>query len=302
MILRDDIARHRKFLLAGEIIGGGNGSARALALYVAAIGYAREQLTNGFIDDAFVTKFLLDSDAKLVAKALAARKVHLFHRVRGGYQIHDFDQYNGSADKLKHQRELAKERKRRQRAGQTVENPVENVPVTRDQSVTGEMSRVTMRDVTPSTETETEKEREVRTSVPGTYAPPVQLVPPEDVRESVPGSLSVTRDTPPPLAHGAYQTGLVNVPVFIHAKLVARLVNTGVVAADAERLAFDFYARECAKRQGQRIGDSEPKFWDARIAEWLGTTTVASGSSTRPRPSVGLHNAAVLARRRGQAS
>ena len=81
--------------------------------------------------------------------------------------------------------------------------------------------------------------------------------------------------------------------MFIHKKLITRLINTGVAAADAEQEAYAFYGRECDKCRGHRIGDSEPKFWDARIEEWLGTTP-----STRT-VSVGTHNAAVLARRRG---
>jgi hypothetical protein len=153
MILRDDISQHRKFLLAGQLIGGTGGAARALALYVGALGYARKQLTDGFVDDEFVTKFLLDSDAKLTAKVLASRKVKLFHRVRGGYRIHDYHKHNGSADKLRQQRDLACARKRRQRAGKAVENSVEH-------SAVGHASRHLSRGshAYPQASTDTEKE------------------------------------------------------------------------------------------------------------------------------------------------
>jgi hypothetical protein len=122
MILQDNIAHHPKFLLAGQLIGGSAGASRALALWVAAIGYAREGLTDGVVHDAFLSTFALDSDPKKVANALTSRRVRLFHRVKGGYKIHDFTEYNGSADKLRRQRELAKARKRKQRAQQAVEN------------------------------------------------------------------------------------------------------------------------------------------------------------------------------------
>jgi hypothetical protein len=115
MVLRDDIAMHRKFLLAGKKFGRG-GASRALGLYIAAIGYAREYMTDGFIDDEFLTNFRQDPDAKKLAFALNSRRINLFHRCRGGYLIHDFHDYNPSKEKLKHQRELAARRKRAQRA------------------------------------------------------------------------------------------------------------------------------------------------------------------------------------------
>ena len=122
MILRDDIAHHRKFILAGQQIGGPAGASRALAVWVGAIGYARTGLTNGIVHDAFLTNFSLDPDAKLIAKVLSLSRIRLFHRVRGGYRIHDFDEHNGSIDKMRRRRELARERQRRHRSRLPVEN------------------------------------------------------------------------------------------------------------------------------------------------------------------------------------
>ena len=126
MILRDDIAHHKKFLLAGQLIGGPAGPARALAVWVGAIGYARTGLTNGIVHDAFLEKFSLDSDAKLVGKILSLRRIRLFHRIKGGYLIHDFEEHNGSAEKLLRDRELAKARKRRQRAQEAAAQAAED--------------------------------------------------------------------------------------------------------------------------------------------------------------------------------
>jgi hypothetical protein len=143
-------------------------------------------LTDGFVDDAFVNSFLLDFEGKVVAKSLASRKVRLFHRVKGGYRIHDFHSYNGSADKLRRQRDLARERKRRQRAKEAVENS--NVPRIESRG----HAHVT-RDVTRSSDKEKEKEKEY---VPGTSSvrslSPTIVVPtkeqrPTDGRDSLPG-------------------------------------------------------------------------------------------------------------------
>ena len=167
MLLRDDIAHHRKFLIAGQLIGGVAGASRALALWVAAIGYARKGVTGGIVHDAFLSKFGLDSGVTEVAKALSSRRVRLFHRVKGGYQIHDFDEHNGSTDKLRRQRELAAERKRRQRAKQPVEkSPVENSR----HAVTPLVTRDNPRDSRARVKGKGKGEG-VRTSTGGAYAP-----------------------------------------------------------------------------------------------------------------------------------
>lgn len=159
MILRDDIAHHRKFLLAGKLIGGLAGPSRALALYVAAIGFARDGLTDGVIPDEFVDKFWLDSRPKSVAKALTSRRVQLFHRIKGGYRIHDFHEYNGDAEKLRQQRELARERQRRHRVKEAVEN------LLKTEDAEHAVTRDTPRD-SRARDLEKEKEKEVRTTSP----------------------------------------------------------------------------------------------------------------------------------------
>lgn len=188
MILEDNIAHHPKFLLAGQLIGGPAGASRALALWVAAIGYARAGLTNGVVHDAFVTKFALDSDPKKVANALSSRRVRLFHRVKGGYKVHDFTEYNGTADKLRYQRELAKARKRRQRA----KEPVENLLMDKARhDVTRDIARDITRD-SRARDLEKEKEKEYVRTDRGVRATALVCVPTETER-AVP---QTARDTP----------------------------------------------------------------------------------------------------------
>ena len=154
MILRDDIATHQKFLKAGRLLGGPFGVARAFAVYVAAIGYARKHATNGIVGDAFCASQLVDSDVQTCVTTLSSRTVRLFHKVKNGYRIHDFAQYNIGADKLRHKRKLTRERMRRLRAARAVENSPGKIS-------TGQSAASQPPDVTRHSE----KEKEIRTYV-----------------------------------------------------------------------------------------------------------------------------------------
>jgi len=132
MILRDDIAHHRKFLVADEILGGNGGAAQALAVWIAAIGYARRYKTNGFVERDYVRDKCVTLGGTKVADVLCQKRIKLFHRAKGGYVVHDFGKHNGTSDKQQYQRKLAAARKRKQRAKQAVENSQGTSPVTRD--------------------------------------------------------------------------------------------------------------------------------------------------------------------------
>lgn len=110
MLLTDNIAQHPKIVRAGELLGGPDGRAKALALYVAAIGYARHFLTDGFVPDAWLGTNGTVEQGRDVAKIFTDRRVRLFHRRAGGYVIHDFVEINGNAHAIKEKRE--KERAR----------------------------------------------------------------------------------------------------------------------------------------------------------------------------------------------
>lgn len=110
----DKLPRHPKIFKAGTMLGN-NGPAQALALYMDGLAYAREHLTDGFIPDNFVSSSGLVQRPVEVAKALASRGVRLWHRVRGGYQIHDYHHWNRKASDIKKKREAEREKKRRQR-------------------------------------------------------------------------------------------------------------------------------------------------------------------------------------------
>jgi hypothetical protein len=126
--LEEEIVWHRKFLKAGARIPKG-GVLAALGLYAAAIGYARQHFTNGRVDDEFLATFPPTTGAVSVARVLASRGIRLWHRVKGGYQIHDFLDHNVPAEKAKHQRELARRRKAAERARKAAAKAAE--PATR---------------------------------------------------------------------------------------------------------------------------------------------------------------------------
>jgi hypothetical protein len=249
VILRDTITHHRKFLLAGQLIGGVGGAARALALWVAAIGYAREQLTNGFVDDEFIRKFSLDTEAEIVARALSSARVRLFHKAKGGYLVHDYVEHNGDAAKLRYQRQLAKNRKRRWRGKQEdiykispVENLWRNASVTRD-------ARDTSVDTIVDSHAYTEKEKEyVRTSIDrGTIpASPVQRT---DSGNS--GTAATLASTAPKLNHP--KTGLARQPAgdgnyaVIERLAHAVMDDTGLAEPTGELI--ELVKRACATRR-----------------------------------------------------
>ena len=96
LYLDDRLPTHPKILKAGERLGPG-GASKALHLYLLGLAYARQNLTDGFVSDAFVVSVrgLFASDS--VAVALADKHVRLWRKVRGGYRIHDYEHYNPKA-------------------------------------------------------------------------------------------------------------------------------------------------------------------------------------------------------------
>jgi hypothetical protein len=111
----DKLSKHPKILKAGDALGGkaANGSALALALFVDALAYTKEHLTNGFVPAAIVAGSALLADPQAVAAALT--RARLWHRVEGGYRFHDFLDWNKSGADVKRERRKWREKKRRQR-------------------------------------------------------------------------------------------------------------------------------------------------------------------------------------------
>lgn len=117
LYIDDKLTRHPKIYKAGSQLGD-NGAALALSVYLDGLSYAREHLTDGFIPEKYLASSGLVSKPYLVARALASRSVRLWHRVPGGYQIHDYHDWNRNASEVKQKREAERVKKARQREAQ----------------------------------------------------------------------------------------------------------------------------------------------------------------------------------------
>lgn len=100
--LDDSFHSHPKVIAAGN---------EAVGLYVRCGTYVAQHLTDGFVGKPVVLLYGSDS--------LAARLVDagLWHRARGGWNIHDYLDYNPSREAVEKERKAAAERQRRSREG-----------------------------------------------------------------------------------------------------------------------------------------------------------------------------------------
>lgn len=115
MIYLDDrFTQHPKILKAAAMIGE-HGVAFAVTMYLHALSYAKTYETDGFVPNGFVSGTVLISSPEVVAKAFVSRRVGLWHKVRGGYLIHDFLKHNRSSKELNDIREKRRIQKRRER-------------------------------------------------------------------------------------------------------------------------------------------------------------------------------------------
>jgi len=106
----DQFSEHPKVLEAGPLAGW---------LYVRGLCYAAKYLTDGFISDAQAQQMTLfaGSSPELLKKLVDCS---LWDRVNGGYQIHDYLDYNPTAASVKAEREAAKARMQKKRGKKEV--------------------------------------------------------------------------------------------------------------------------------------------------------------------------------------
>ena len=95
----DNIVDHPKMVEVGH---------RGLALFVASLCYASKHLTDGFIPKSAVPGLLPDLRAPKTADALV--RVGLWDRVDSGYQVHDYLEYQPSAEDVRAKREKSTRR------------------------------------------------------------------------------------------------------------------------------------------------------------------------------------------------
>lgn len=111
--LDDSFHSHPKVLRAGN---------EAVGLYVRCGTYAADHTTDGFVERSIV---LLYGDEALAARLVDAG---LWHRARGGWNIHDYLDYNPSREAVEKERNDKAERQRRwrEKQGRRVTSPSRN--------------------------------------------------------------------------------------------------------------------------------------------------------------------------------
>ena len=100
---------HHKVLTAGERLGP-SGAGRVLAVWLVGTTYSVEHLTDGHVPRSVLMDRRYDRrPAEVLAAMVQAR---LLREVDGGYQFHDFHDYNPSGQAVKEKRERERARKR----------------------------------------------------------------------------------------------------------------------------------------------------------------------------------------------
>jgi hypothetical protein len=106
--LDDALLDHRKLLEAGRAFGR-DGRAKALGFYAAGLLYANKHLTDGYLSRAVVEE--LRFFEKPIKAATVMVQVGLWDELEGGFLIHDYRDYNPTAEDVKAERDWDKRRK-----------------------------------------------------------------------------------------------------------------------------------------------------------------------------------------------
>ena len=104
----DQLIDHRKIFAAGETLGR-NGPAIALGFYAIGLLWSNKHLTDGHLPFAVVRSFRHAEKPQAVADALV--KAGLWEKNGSEYLIHDYDEFNFSAAKVKAKRRKDRLRK-----------------------------------------------------------------------------------------------------------------------------------------------------------------------------------------------
>lgn len=134
LYLDDRLPTHPKILKAGALLGQG-GASKALHLYLMGLAYARQHLTDGFVPESFVIACGAIPKSGSIAKVLANRTIRLWRKVKGGYQIHDFERHNPKAAEVKEKRERDRLRKQAERHGRNGKLSMTDILRTRARAV-----------------------------------------------------------------------------------------------------------------------------------------------------------------------
>jgi hypothetical protein len=249
----DQFPRHRKVQAAGAELGR-HGVGRVMAVWLEGQCHAAGQLTDGFIPRAIVRAMVSDDKPFEVAKMLV--KYVLWHDTPGGYQVHDYHDWNPAANEVKHKRKIRAE------AGRIGGLKSGAVRASKAEAIIEADSKQTLKPGgSPVVHTMYEAQSN---PVPV----PVPVVPTDP-----PGGVSSGSAREKPLGYrpriDVAWPGRPPVPGGLHAEFRSKL-GGDPDAANAELRAW--YPVVAAAYEGEPIGDDDWRFWRARFREWVGTT------------------------------
>lgn len=174
----DQFPNHPKVVEAGPLAGW---------LFICGLGYAGQYLTDGFIPEKQVRRLAdVESPDQLADKLC---EVGLWERVKDGYQIHGYLEYNPSAERVKADREAAKQRMARQRSGEhssLYNGSSEEVQANFVRSSTSPSPSPIPYPINPNPDTleggaptppaQSKKGKPAQTSIPDGYAPTAKMI------------------------------------------------------------------------------------------------------------------------------
>lgn len=146
LYLDETLPDHFKIHEAGKLIGGKDGRLIALGLFVTAIAYARHQVTDGFVPSTVVEHYPRRTGGIKPSDALV--QVGLLDKSESGrYTIHDYHDWNPSAETIKEAKLKARLRKAKWRADRKNGSPVDVPPVSQGDNSVPHASHARTRDV-----------------------------------------------------------------------------------------------------------------------------------------------------------
>ena len=236
--------------------------------------YCQKHLTNGFIPASAVKGFRYYSAGaqKQLLEAMVPNKGPLWDRTDGGFLMHDYLDWNDSAEKVLKARQDGKDRLERWRTEQAKKRGVTPPPETRF---------ATQRDV-PSKRNGTEQNNPPERSPEGKGS---------DTRASRGIGSGVMAGSLPRDHRGHAFCGRKCVPDFLHGEFVS-----SVGGADPDATVRQFYADVMdGIPADQPIGEEPLKFWRAQFSARFGSVTAVN-----PRTAGNVSAAArFVARRQG---
>lgn len=251
----------------------------AFRLWVAGNCYAMDHLTDGFIPTHAVMALPVRVTKKLITELLTSHvegKGPLWHIVRGGYQVHDWTDWNTPAKEIRDQRDHMRQRQRRYRQQRRAH-----------QEKSQETSRVTGRET--QRETRRGPPRETRRVSHATsdlgldrgLGRGLGRDNPSEDPSSEKGREGGTRPRSGPLIARrkgwcAWEGAALSVHSRLHEDLRGRLELAGMDRQTADRELFAWYGATEEAWRGQDIGEDLFDFWRKRFREWRGVTATKS--------------------------